>query len=237
MDSIHQHVLRDGYATVADVLGPPEVDTLLRAVARLPQDGESRGGHRDLFQLPEVRELAVHPAIHRWPRTILGPQAFAVRAILFDKTPSANWKVAWHQDLTIPTKAAVATVGFGPWSEKAGIPHVQPPAGVLERMLTVRVHLDPCGLANGPVRVLPGSHTSGKLSGADIDAWKERAPAVDTPVGVGGLLLMRPLILHASSAATHPGRRRVIHLEYAADPLPEGLAWFERYPNPVDSAA
>jgi ectoine hydroxylase-related dioxygenase (phytanoyl-CoA dioxygenase family) len=237
MDSIHQHLLRDGYATVADRLSPAEVDALLRAVAHLPQDGESRGGHRDLFQLPEIRELAAHPAILHWPRTVLGPQAFAVRAILFDKTPGANWKVAWHQDLTIPTKSARSVAGYGPWSEKAGIPHVQPPTEVLERMLTVRVHLDPCGLENGPVRVLPGSHTAGKLNGADIDAWRARVPAVDTPVGSGGLLLMRPLILHASSPATHPGHRRVIHLEYAADPLAEGLAWFERYPEPVDSAA
>lgn len=99
-------------------------------------------------------------------------------------------------------------------------------------MLTVRIHLDPCGLENGPVRVLPGSHAAGKLTGAEIDRWKSRIAAVDTPVRLGGLLLMRPLILHASSPATYPAHRRVIHLEYAADPLPSGLAWYETYPEP-----
>ena len=237
MDWIYQHLLTDGFATVDTGLTSDEIVALLSAVSRLPDDGESRGGHRDLFRLPEVRDLAAHPAIHRWPSLVLGPGAFAVRAILFDKTPDANWKVAWHQDLTVPIKSVQETPGFGPWSEKAGIPHVQPPASVLERMLTVRIHLDPCGLENGPVRVLPGSHSAGKLSGAEIDSWKTRVDPKDTPVGLGGLLLMRPLLLHASSPATHPGHRRVIHLEYAAEPLPNGLVWYEQHPSSVASAA
>jgi hypothetical protein len=44
----------------------------------------------------------------------------------------------------------------------------------------------------------------------------------------GGVLLMRPLLLHASQKATRPARRRVIHLEYAACDLPSGLDWNER---------
>lgn len=231
MDDIHQQLLRDGFATVREGLAPAEIVALFAAIARLPASREARGGQRDLFRLEEVRALAAHPAILRWPVLALGDGAFAVRAILFDKTPGANWKVAWHQDLTIPTRTAREVPGFGPWSEKAGIPHVQPPAAVLERMLTVRVHLDPCGPDNGPVQVLPGSHVAGRLGPQEIDAWRARVHPVATAVDAGGLLLMRPLLLHASSAATHPAHRRVIHLEYAVDRLPAGLEWFEQYPS------
>ena len=100
-----------------------------------------------------------------------------VRAILFDKTPSANWKVVWHQDLTIAVRERGVVSGFGPWSEKEGVVHVQPPIELLERMLAVRVHLDDCGADNGPVRVLPASHRVGRLSGEAIDEWRKlRAP-------------------------------------------------------------
>jgi ectoine hydroxylase-related dioxygenase (phytanoyl-CoA dioxygenase family) len=151
-----------------------------------------------------------------------------VRALFFDKTPKANWRVSWHQDLTIPTRRRVEVPGFGPWSEKAGIPHVQPPASVLERMLTVRIHLDPCDSFNGPVRVLPGTHRHGKLTPAVIEAFRVSVQPVEAVVPAGGLLLMHPLLLHASSPALRPVHRRVIHLEYAADPLPSPLEWHEQ---------
>ncbi len=225
----------DGYAVVPDGLSPSEVDRVLHATRTLPQaePEELRGGYRDLFTLlPIVRDLAGNSRIRSWPAAVLGPDCFAVRAILFDKTPEANWKVAWHQDLTIPTRERLDRPGFGPWSEKAGIPHVQPPTRVLEQMLTVRIHLDFCGLDNGPLRVLPGSHRDGKLTPDALDTWKQDVAPVDTPCPAGGLLLMRPLLLHASSSATKPGHRRVIHLEYAAGPLPEGLCWHETWGGP-----
>lgn len=221
-----------GFSVVEEGLTSREVATLLADVSTLlqPEEADTRGGQRDLFSaLPSVRKLAGHPAIHRWPAAVLGPAAFAVRAILFDKTPVANWKVTWHQDLTIPTLRQRDVAGFGPWSEKAGIPHVQPPAAILSRMLTVRVHLDACETWNGPVRVLPGSHLEGRLSPEAVDGWKARTPATPALCPAGGLLLMRPLLLHASSPAERPGHRRVIHLEYAVDPLPDGLEWRERW--------
>jgi ectoine hydroxylase-related dioxygenase (phytanoyl-CoA dioxygenase family) len=106
---------------------------------------------------------------------------------------------------------------------------VQPPAAVLERMLTVRVHLDPCGVENGPVRVLPGSHTHGRLGTEEIARWREGGAPVPCTCGRGGALVMRPLLLHASSPATLPAHRRVVHLEFAADDLPHGLDWHGRW--------
>ena len=104
---------------------------------------------------------------------------------------------------------------------------MQPPVRVLERMVAVRVHLDDCGAENGPVRVLPGSHRAGQIRASDIEEWRRRVGEVSCIVERGGLLLMRPLLLHASSPAKSPGRRRVIHIEYAATELAGGLEWYE----------
>ena len=177
--------------------------------------------------VPAVGELARSREMRRLVEPALGAGAVPVRAILFDKTPGANWKVAWHQDLSIAVRERLDVPGFGPWSVKAGVPHVQPPVGVLERMLTVRLHLDDCGPGNGPLLVLPNSHAAGVLSPDAVRGWRARVPAVACHVPAGGALLMRPLLLHASSAATAPRHRRVVHVEYASGDLPGGLAWAE----------
>jgi ectoine hydroxylase-related dioxygenase (phytanoyl-CoA dioxygenase family) len=120
----------------------------------------------------------------------LGGAAFPVRGILFDKIPGANWKVPWHQDLTIAVSQRIETDGFGPWSVKADVLHVQSPVHILENMLTLRLHLDDCGESNGPLKVLPGSHRSGRLSEQSIEeARRSQSPIVCT-TPAGGVLLM-----------------------------------------------
>jgi hypothetical protein len=178
-----------------------------------------------LESIPAVRHLADSPVVRSLVEPILGTDAIAVRGLLFDKTPEANWKVAWHQDLTIAVQHRASVPDFGPWSVKAGVQHVQPPVPVLEAMMTLRLHLDDCGEENGPLQVLPGSHRAGKLSADEILAWRARGPSVACTVQRGGVLLMRPLLLHASSAAKKPGHRRVIHLEFTSAILPPSLAW------------
>jgi ectoine hydroxylase-related dioxygenase (phytanoyl-CoA dioxygenase family) len=226
---------RDGFALVPGVAAPDAVDRLLDALAQVDDSAAiARRGSvhavRDLLTaVPRVRQLARSPALRAPVEPVLGAECFVVRGILFDKTPEANWKVAWHQDLTIAVREPREAPGFGPWSEKAGIPHVQPPAEVLERMLTVRVHLDDCGPENGPVQVIPSSHAMRRLAPEQIDAWRERAAAVACTSPRGGALVMRPLILHASSPATLPAHRRVVHLEFAAGDLPHGLEWHGRW--------
>jgi len=150
-----------------------------------------------------------------------------VRGIFFDITPGANWNVAWHQDLSLALQERRELAGWGPWSQKAAVWHVQPPASFLEKMLTLRIHLDPCGLENGPLRVLPGTHLSGRLDAAKIAALREEIAERVCTVPQGGALLMRPLLLHASSAAQLPAHRRVLHIEWAAEKLPHGLEWHE----------
>ncbi len=223
---IAEQIARDGWAITPPVVPQLEIDRVLADVSALVADG--RGGARGLFDVASVRALACSPAVRTVAESVLGAHCFAVRALLFDKTPDANWKVVWHQDLTIAVERRAACIGFGPWSEKDGVPHVQPPTELLERMLAVRVHLDDCGADNGPVRVIGGSHRVGRLSGGAIDAWRAAAVAHECVVERGGILAFRPLILHASSAARSPGHRRVVHLEFAAEELPAPLAWRDR---------
>ena len=124
-------------------------------------------------------------------------------------------------------KQRIDVSGYGPWSIKEGVPHVQPPIEILETMVTVRLHLDDCDESNGPLRVIPGSHRMGRLDAADIVKSRANQKEVICSMQAGGALLMRPLLLHASSEASAPTHRRVIHLEYAACPLADGLEWAE----------
>lgn len=221
---------RDGFAITPPVVPQLTVDRLIAELSDLGDPGVVRGGIRNLLEIsPATRELATSAVVRSVAEAVLGAQCFAVRAILFDKTPAANWKVVWHQDLTIAVRARAIAAGFGPWSEKAGVTHVQPPIEVLERMLVVRVHLDDCDIENGPVRVLPGSHRVGRLSATAIEAWRGGgAGMVDCLAERGAILAFRPLILHASSQAATAAHRRVVHIDFAAEELPAPLEWYER---------
>lgn len=215
-----------GWATTDPVLTDDEVAALREAVAPLAVDG--RGGVRNLLAHGDVRALVASSAVRSLAAAVLGDACFAVRAILFDKTPGANWKVVWHQDLSIATRERVELPGFGPWTEKAGVTHVQPPVAVLENMLALRIHLDDCGAENGPVRVIDGSHRRGRLSATQIDELRRTEPEQDCLVEQGAVLAFRPLLLHASAPAITPAHRRVIHIEYAAHELPAPLEWYDR---------
>lgn len=221
-----------GFAVVEPALESEIVDHLTRAVDVIGKGGcaPGHGGVRDaLRRVPDLPPIIKHPAVAGLVRATLGPEAFAVRGILFDKSAVANWKVPWHQDLTVAVRARTQVDGYGPWSKKGGVLHVQPPVPVLENMIAVRVHLDDCGPTNGPVRVLTGTHRLGRLSSMAIAEAQQRHQEVMCSVPRGGLLAMRPLLLHASSAAVVAGRRRVLHLEFAAFELAPGLEWFERW--------
>jgi ectoine hydroxylase-related dioxygenase (phytanoyl-CoA dioxygenase family) len=216
-----------GFSTADAAVDAESVRTLGHACDRLSAGGARvRAGLRDLLSRDALlRELASSAPVRAVAEPLVGPSAFVTRSILFDKTPDTNWDVVWHQDITIAVRARVETPGFGPWSVKAGVPHVQPPAHVLEGMVTIRIHLDDCFEDNGPLLVVPGSHRSGILSDQAIDPARCEENKVACCVPAGGAVIMRPLILHASRKAMAPAHRRVIHLEFAARPLPGGLEW------------
>jgi len=222
MNDFVEQLESSGFAVIPTLLPADTLEALERV---LPQSFVERGGLRNLLDIPAIAELAAGSALRAIIERALGSKAFPTRAILFDKTPVANWKVSWHQDLTIAVKERVEVAGYGPWSEKAGVVHVQPPVELLERMLALRLHIDECTAANGPLRVLAGSHRGGKIRDAEIPVWREKIAETVCLVPRGGALLMRPLVLHASSPAREPGHRRVVHIEYANCALATGLEW------------
>jgi ectoine hydroxylase-related dioxygenase (phytanoyl-CoA dioxygenase family) len=224
---------RDGYRIFADVLDKQAVARLTDVLTSHKIESDSRAergsaGLRNILRiLDAVRHVANAQEIRSLVEPILGPDSAAVRGIYFDKMPDANWTVPWHQDLTIAVAARIDCPGFGPWSKKAGVWHVQPPAATLAKMMTVRVHLDDCTIENGPVRVVPGSHLCGRGDAKAIADWRRNVPEVACTAPSASALVMRPLLLHASSPAVWPGHRRVLHLEFAAGHLPGGLQWHD----------
>lgn len=219
---------RDGFAVVDGVLTAAQIDRLRRVAGlgtALSRGGSTYGG-RKLLAIPEVRNLAADRAITDLIEPVVGPRASPVRALFFDKTPEANWPVLWHQDLMIAVAKRHDLSGWGPWSTKAGVVHVEPPAALLAGMLTIRLHLDDCHSGNGALRVLPGTHTLGRLARDRIGRLREEIPEFTCEAAQGSALLMRPLLLHASSPARQPSHRRVIQIEYADQgALPAPLAW------------
>ena len=212
---------QDGFAVLPVCLDEATVSRLCK------QFDDTRHSRRNLLSVPSVQELAMSRPVHEIMETVLGPQCFAVRGIFFNKTRTSNWKVVWHQDLTIAVRERRNVDGFGPWTTKAGVLQVQPPADVMGGILAIRLHLDESRLDNGPLRVIPGSHREGRLSSEQIGAC-DKANAVTCIVPNGGALVMRPLLLHASSACAVPNSRRVIHIEFAAAELAQGLEWHDR---------
>jgi hypothetical protein len=211
----------NGYALVRGVIEP---DLIARLIAASPP--VERGGLRNLLrEAPPFRALLDHAGLRSLIADVVGDGVVVTRAILFDKSPGANWALGWHQDTAVAVAERVETPGFGPWSVKDGVHHVRPPAAVLERMVTARIHLDDCTASNGALRVIPGSHRHGLLSDAQTTGFTGAGTDLTCEAAAGDVLLMRPLILHASGKQEHPGHRRIAHFEFAGRPLPDGLRW------------
>lgn len=188
--------------------------------------GEVEGaGRRGMLRLSEIASFAASDALTAWVSPLLPATSRPVRAIYFDKKTEANWLVTWHQDLSIAVTQRREASGFGPWSVKDGIDHVQAPVSLLEQMLTVRVHLDDADESNGALKVLPGTHRLGILGTGEIARLRSEVPEHLCESKAGDVLLMRPLLLHASGRSKSPTRRRVLHIEYAGCDLPENLEW------------
>ena len=214
-------VQRDGFAVIPACLDETTLESLST------EFDDSHHPERNLLSIQSIQTLATSSSVREIMETILGPECFAVRGIFFNKTRTSNWKVAWHQDLTIAVRERKNVEGFGPWTMKAGVIHVQPPCDVMAGMLAIRLHLDENGCDNGPLRVIAGSHSAGRLSGERIRTWSKEE-SVTCTVPRGGAMVMRPLLLHASSASAITKSRRVIHLEFAAAELPQGLNWYDK---------
>jgi ectoine hydroxylase-related dioxygenase (phytanoyl-CoA dioxygenase family) len=217
---------REGFAMTPSLLSSVEIGEIIDLIEENTSVGRMRGGVRDVMhRVRALREVAEHPNVRAIVDHVLSPKAFPVRATLFDKTDAANWKVPWHQDVTIAVNERKDVDGYGPWSIKEGVTHVQPPTLVLERMVTVRIHLDPCPQSNGALRVMPGSHKLGRIDQNTAPKFVSEEEAIVCELEAGEALVLRPLLLHASSASTNPAHRRVLHFDFAFGNLAGDLEW------------
>ena len=158
----------------------------------------------------------------------LDGNAFPVRAIAFDKSPSANWSLGWHQDRTICVKRRADVEGFGPWTTKQGLLHVQPPFSITQNMATVRIHLDPVNGLNAPLKVALGSHLLGRIAEGDASHIAASCQEHVCLANRGDVWLYTTAILHASDRTIGKRRRRVLQIDYSADTLPYPLEWLLR---------
>ena len=157
----------------------------------------------------------------------------AVQCTFFEKSGSVNWLVPVHQDLGIPVRERVEDAALRGWSRKEDGWYVQPPCGVMEQLVAVRLHLDPCCVEDGPVHVVAGSHLQGVISAQEAVAMRQYEQACLAQVG--DVLVKRPLILHRSSKATGASRRRVLHFLFGPVDLPHGLTWPKRAGMPLQA--
>ncbi len=215
---------KTGFEIIDNALANEQVDELLQGIESVGLI-QASGIRHIQNKSAAVKQFCQSPQIVHLAERYLQGQAHLVRAIFFNKTPSNNWLVTWHQDKTVAVSDYFEAPGWGPWSEKEGVLHVQPPLEVLERMITLRCHLDAATLDNGCLRVIAGSHRQGLLSQNSIAELVASDDMVDCLMDKGAILAMRPHLLHASSKARVPSRRRVLHLEYSDYRLPEGVAW------------
>lgn len=215
----------DGFACIEALIDADCCDSLAAEFETL-----QGAGVRHLIDHPSVRALLEHPHFVKLVTGVLGGASFAYKATLFDKRTEANWLVAWHQDISIPVSHQIDLDGWTTWSRKEDVWYVQPPTQVLSQLVAMRIHLDDCDDDNGPLRLLSGSHLFGRLKLTDIASHLGNYPEKTVIGRRGSALMMRPLLIHASSKATARARRRVLHLEFANFELPAGLDWHRRVP-------
>lgn len=213
---------RDGFAVIPHVLAQTECEALSESVAKLGSDSP---GTRNLLAHDWCRTLAARLRTHPDIAAAIPDDFVAVQCTYFEKSREQNWLVPVHQDLSIPARERIDDPALRGWSEKEGGVFVQPPVDVLEQLVALRVHIDPCLDEDGPLQFIPATHTLGRISAGQAAALKQAGPVVTCTLAPGGVLMMRPLALHASSKAVGTSRRRVLHVVFGPPALPYGLRW------------
>lgn len=235
-----QQLATEGYGVLPDVFSAKEIAAVLRTVEAAETTSPNFRRSQDVFairnllgEIPALQEQLLTAKL-RHLLAVLFPSStpHLTKAIYFDKPAGSNWLVAWHQDVMIAVDGRTNLPGYGPWTTKQGETTVLPPRQILESIITVRLHLDDCDATNGALKVVPGSHQYGVIPNDQHPTYTSHA--VTCAVPAGGVMLMKPLTLHASNRSTSTRPRRVIHLEFSAAELPQGLQWRERQNISVD---
>ncbi len=224
---MRQEYEKKGLFMINNAICEDEIKVLKKSLNVFEKEMNHYGIRNLMNKLPCICELALSAPLLPIAKEILGNKAKPIRAVFFDKLPSANWNVAWHQDTSIAVKAKVDTSGFSFWRERQGVMYVEPPEEYLSNIIALRVHLDPANTETGVLRVIPETHKDGRISSTNILDSVEKSEVIECTANAGDVLLMNPLLFHSSRKATKPKHRRIIHFEYSAMSLPEPLKWYE----------
>ncbi|WP_312346159.1 phytanoyl-CoA dioxygenase family protein [Chryseobacterium binzhouense] len=223
----------NGFAVINNIFSEEEVEKISEAIQNIDSSKDTFRKSEDLFairqflkEIPEVKDLIFNENLKAIIKEIFGENYFVVKSIYFDKPEKSNWYVAYHQDLTISVDKKLELENFGPWITKQNQYAVQPPLDILENIFTIRIHLDDTDENNGALKVVPKSHAKGIYRPETID-WDVETETICN-VEKGGIMLMKPLLLHRSNRTTNGKKRRVIHIEFSDRELPEELNWSER---------
>ncbi|MBV4359404.1 phytanoyl-CoA dioxygenase family protein [Pinibacter aurantiacus] len=231
--NIRKNIATEGFAVIDNVFSTEELTKILQTISRVDTTKPTFRKTSDLFairqflkEVPETFDLIFNSNIRSIISSLFGNDYFVVKSIYFDKPEQSNWFVAYHQDLTISVDKKLDVEGYGPWSVKQNQFAVQPPLDILESNFTIRIHLDDTDENNGALRVVPGSHLKGIYRPETID-WKVETETFCN-VKQGGVMIMKPLLLHASNRTTNNNKRRVIHIEFSNCSLGGALQWSEK---------
>jgi hypothetical protein len=214
---MHSTFTEEGFSIFPEVLTSGEITELIEDLSAFSAEGKA--GIRHALSCRVVSALAHDPRLLNLARESIGPKAFPFRATLFNKSHETNWLIAWHQDTALPLREKLLLPDWGPWSVKEGVIYAHAPSHALSLVVALRVHLDHSTAANGPLRVLPGTHKSGVLSDEQVHRLSTQLNSVTCTVARGGILTMKPLLIHASSKSESQLPRRVLHIEYSAVPI------------------
>lgn len=225
--------LSNGFAVIDDIYLPNEVETILQQIKQADTEKDTFRKSSDLFairqflkEVPATIDTIFNDRLKSVLEQLLGDRYFVVKSIYFDKPQTSNWYVSYHQDLTISVDKKLSLDGFNFWMTKQNQFAVQPPLDILQNVVTVRIHLDDTDEDNGALKVIPKSHSKGIYRPETIDWTVERDVACN--VSKGGIMLMKPLLLHSSGRTTNNRQRRVVHIEFSNQELPAELNWAER---------
>ena len=227
-----KEIEENGFTVINHVFTSEETEQLINVIQQADHTQETFRKTKDLFairqflkEIPAAASLILTQKLSTIISQLFGNDYTVVKSIYFDKPGTSNWFVAYHQDLTISVNEKAEIAGFGPWSVKQNQYAVQPPLSILENNFTIRLHLDDTDENNGALRVIPGSHRKGIYRPETID-WNVESE-VFCNVLKGGIMIMRPLLLHASSRTNNEHQRRVAHIEFSNQQLPAPLRWSE----------
>lgn len=230
--NIQESVAINGFAVINDVYTNQEIENILTDISETDSSSPAFRKTTDLFairqlfkELPSIAHFAFNEKLVNMIAKEFGSGFFVVKSIYFDKPETSNWFVSYHQDLTISVNRKIEVDGFGFWTKKQNQYAVQPPLSILQDNFTVRIHLDKTSEENGALKVVPGSHLKGVYRPETIDWNVEKE--VSCNVEKGGIMIMKPLLLHSSGRTTNGSKRRVIHIEFSRSHLPKGLRWSE----------